>query len=205
MAELYLYHREKLVKTLGPGNRYVLWVQGCPHNCKGCIVAESHSSNEGGEYIDVKSILKEIAEERNLLTGVTISGGEPFMQSKALKLLLKGIVERGLDVICYTGFLYEELKDSNNKDIQEMLRYIDILIDGKYIEELNTGSYLRGSDNQRIIHLKNTYKKYEKLMNSMKNRNVEFKVKDNKTIFIAGIPPLNLNEQLDGIMQKLYE
>ena len=136
---------------------------------------------------------------------MTISGGEPFMQSKALKLLLKGIVERGLDVICYTGFLYEELKDSNNKDIQEMLGYIDILIDGKYVEELNTGSYLRGSDNQRIIHLKNTYKKYEKLMNSMKNRNVEFKVKDNKTIFIAGIPPLNLNEQLDGIMQKLYE
>ena len=205
MEKIYLYHREKIVKTLGPGSRYALWVQGCPHNCKGCIAAESHSSNEGGEYVDTEQILREIAEQRKVLTGITISGGEPFMQSKQLNDILKGVIAMGLDVICYTGFLYEELKESKDTHIKEMLGYIDILIDGKYIEELNTGSYLRGSDNQRIIHLKDTYKKYEKMMNSLKNRNVEFKIKDNKTIFIAGIPPLDLNEKMDGIMQKLYE
>lgn len=204
MKELYLYHREKKVSTLGPGKRYAIWVQGCPHNCKGCIAKDSHSFTQGGKYVSTDIVLDEIDEVRDILTGITISGGEPFMQAEGLCEVLRGAVARNLDVICYTGYQYEELRESKNPYIREMLTYIDILIDGKYVEELNSGSYLRGSDNQRIIHLKNSYKKYEKMMNSLKNRNVEFKIKDRK-MFIAGIPPLDFDEELEKFMKKIYE
>ena len=204
MKNLYLYHREKMVSTLGPGKRYAIWVQGCPHNCKGCIAKDSHSFTKGGEYVNTDSVLDEIDEVRAALTGVTISGGEPFMQAEGLCEVLRGAVERNLDVICYTGYQYEELKENENPYIREMLTYIDILIDGKYVEELNSGSYLRGSDNQRIIHLKDRYKRYEKVMNALKNRNVEFKIKD-REIFIAGIPPLDFDEEMEKLMKKIYE
>lgn len=202
MISIYLYHREKSVKTLGPGERYVIWTQGCGHKCKGCIVPESHSLNEGGEYVSIELILREIDENKNL-RGITISGGEPFLQRAPLLELLREINKRKLDVICYSGFLYEELKKS--KETREILKYIDILIDGKYEEDKNTGSYLRGSDNQRIIHLKSTYKRYEKEMKEAKNRNIEIKILEDNNIFLAGIPPLNLNENWSEIRKKIYE
>lgn len=200
--KIYLYHREKKVKTLGPGERYAIWTQGCPHNCEGCIAPESHSIDCGGEWIEIDTILSEI-DENNLIQGVTISGGDPFIQKKPLLNLVKEIAKRGLNIICYTGFTYEELK--KNKEAQEILKYIDILIDGKYEKNRNSGSYLRGSDNQRIIHLKNTFKKYEKMMLNTKNRNVEIKFLDESSIFIVGLPPVNLNENWDKVRKNIYK
>lgn len=201
---IYLHHREMGIKTLGPGERYVLWVQGCTHNCKGCIAPETHSLTTGGYWFEIKKILEEISCKNNL-RGITISGGEPFLQAEKLIILLKKLKKKKLDVICYTGFLYEDILKNKIPFGKELLKYIDILIDGKYNEELNTGSYLRGSDNQRILHLKNTYKKYEKKMNGLKNRNVEIKIIDEKTLFIAGIPPLKLNEDWNEISKKIYK
>lgn len=204
MEKVYLFHREKRIKTLGPGDRYVIWVQGCTHNCKGCIAPESHSLNSGGYWIKINDLLEEIKNIKGL-RGVTISGGEPFLQAAALEKFCMEVRKLKLDVICFSGFRYEELKNGKVPFGRNLLNYIDILVDGKYIEELNTESYLRGSDNQRIIHLKNTYKKYENQMNALKNRNVEFKLVDNKTIFIAGIPPKKMEEDWDNIRKKLYK
>lgn len=204
MEKLYLFHRENNVKTLGPGIRYTIWVQGCPHNCKGCIVPESHSLNSGGYWITVDEILNEIDKLLGI-TGITISGGEPFLQTEALISLLKEVRKRELDVICYTGYLYEDILYEKVKNGKEILKYIDILIDGKYEEELNNDNYLRGSENQRIIHLKETYKKHEVKMNELKNRNIEIKVINNKEIFIAGIPSKKMQKDWNKIRKKIYE
>ncbi|MBM6875912.1 4Fe-4S single cluster domain-containing protein [Fusobacterium mortiferum] len=201
---IYLHHREENIKTLGPGDRYAIWVQGCTHNCKGCIAPESHSLDSNGYWIEVSKILKEIRSNKKL-RGITISGGEPFLQAKSLLSLLKELQKEKLDVICYTGFQYEDILNDKIPFGKKMLDYIDILIDGKYVEELNNESYLRGSDNQRIIHLKNTYKVYEGKMNELKNRNVEIKIIDNKTLFIAGIPPKKMEKDWKKIREKIYE
>lgn len=201
-SKIYLYHKESGVKTLGPGERYVIWTQGCIHNCEGCIAKESHSQDTGGEWFLISNLLQEIDKQKKL-RGITISGGEPFLQKKSLLKFVMEVSKRNLDIICYTGFLYEEL--INSKESREILKYIDILIDGKYDFKKNTGSYLRGSDNQRIIHLKKTYKEYEQSMLQMKNRNIEIKVINGNTIFLAGIPPINLNENWNQIREKIYK
>lgn len=204
MKKLYLHHRENYIKTLGPGERYVIWVQGCVHNCKGCIAPETHSLNENGYWIEIDNLLREINQSKNL-RGITISGGEPLLQAEALIYLLKKLKNKNLDIICYTGFLYEEILKGKVPFGKELLNYIDILIDGKYIEDLNKENYLRGSENQRIIHLKNTYKKNEEQILKLKNRNIEIKIIDETTLFIAGIPPKKMEKDWEKIREKIYK
>lgn len=204
MKKLYLHHRENYIKTLGPGERYVIWVQGCVHNCKGCIAPETHSLNKNGYWIETDNLLREIDQSKNL-RGITISGGEPFLQAESLIYFLKKLKNKNLDIICYTGFLYEEILKEKVPFGKELLNYIDILIDGKYVENLNKENYLRGSENQRIIHLKNTYKKNEEQMIKLKNRNIEIKVLNERTFFIAGIPPKSMEKDWEKIKEKLYK
>ncbi len=204
---LYLYHREDSVKTLGPGERYVIWTQGCPHRCKGCLAQDSQTINENGYWIGIDKIFGEIFDKKkkNDIRGVTISGGEPFYQSKVLSELLEKIVKLNLDVICYTGYRYEELLAKQDKYIGKILQNIDILIDGKYEESKNENNYLKGSSNQRIICLSNRYKEYEKKMNELKSRNVEIKFIEEGKIFITGVPPLNFEEKMQRIKNKILE
>ena len=138
--KFYLYHRASNVRVLGPGLRYAIWTQGCEHNCKNCIAPDSHPLDKNGYWISVEDIYQEIEKEftEKNIRGITISGGEPFLQMVPLKNLIKKIKENiNLDIICFTGFLYEELLKKNNETINYILNNIDILIDGKYIEEKN--------------------------------------------------------------------
>lgn len=137
-------------RTLGPGNRFVVWTQGCNRQCKGCITPESQPL-DGGRDIDIETIASAIIKN-NQISGITISGGEPFLQSKQLKLLLEQITKARpeLSVIIYTGYLIEEL---NWQDALDVLSKTDLLIDGPYIETLNDGIGLRGSSNQRLHFL----------------------------------------------------
>ena len=130
----------------GEGLRYVVFVQGCTHNCAGCHNTASHAL-DGGHESDTADILDDIYRRRHILDGVTFSGGEPFLQQAPLIEIAKVTHEIGLDVWCYTGFTYEEVKDT------ELIRHIDVLVDGKFIEELADNKPYRGSSNQRIIHI----------------------------------------------------
>ena len=113
-----------------------------------------------------------------------------------LKNLIKKIKENiNLDIICFTGFLYEELLKKNDETINYILNNIDILIDGKYIEEKNENNYLRGSSNQNMIFLSNRYKVYEEDMKNLKNRNVEYTWKNEKEMFIIGIPHKDMEDK----------
>lgn len=134
----------------GVGIRFVIFFQGCLHNCKGCHNPETHSLI-GGYCINVKKIIQEF-DRNKLLTGITFSGGEPFLQASKIINLAKYVRENGKTVWVYTGFVIEELLGV--EDAFELLRNIDVLVDGKFIkEQKDLRLRFRGSRNQRIIDM----------------------------------------------------
>lgn len=132
----------------GEGIRTVVWTQGCPHNCFGCHNPGTHDFN-GGFEVDVKEVIEELKNIKNQ-DGITLSGGDPVCQSEACIEICKAAHEMGLNVWCYTGFTYEKMLI--NKKHHELLKHIDVLVDGKFIlEQRSLDLYFRGSKNQRII------------------------------------------------------
>ena len=140
------------VHSLGPGDRVCLWTQGCKKRCKGCISPElqPYSGNEIGEDVLAK-ILIHVARKNNC-TGITISGGDPLEQSQALLELLTLLRNEFDDILVYTGFEFQDIQDGlAGIEAKKCLDYLDVLIDGKYIDELNDKDcVLRGSSNQNI-------------------------------------------------------
>lgn len=140
------------VHSLGPGDRVCLWTQGCKKRCKGCISPElqPYSGNEIDEDVLAK-ILIQVARKNNC-TGITISGGDPLEQSQALLKLLTLLRNEFDDILVYTGFELQDIQDGLvGIEAKKCLDYLDVLIDGKYIDELNyKDCVLRGSSNQNI-------------------------------------------------------
>ena len=149
--------RESIVD--GPGIRMTIFTQGCPHHCEGCHNPQTHDFDGG--YISHQENLLKAIDENPILQGVTFSGGEPFMQPEALAELAAEIHKRGLNVLTYTGFTFEELLESFDKFPQrkKLLEQTDYLIDGKFVMSLKTlDSKYRGSSNQRIIDVSQSLK-----------------------------------------------
>lgn len=135
----------------GPGIRYTIFTQGCKHNCQGCHNKHTHDLN-GGYQIDVDEIIETI-KKNPLLDGITISGGEPFLQAFACTELARKAKELNLDVIIYTGYVFEQI--IQNEEKKRLLAETDILIDGPFIEKEKSLSLLyKGSKNQRLIDVK---------------------------------------------------
>ncbi len=136
----------------GPGIRFVIFTQGCPHGCKGCHNPQTHDFNSGKD-VNIDEIVNKIKEDP-LLKGVTLSGGEPFMQAGKLAKLIDKLSDTKLDIITYTGFKYEEIiKNANDENkFYKLLDRTDILIDGKFEEDKKDENLMyRGSSNQRAI------------------------------------------------------
>lgn len=136
----------------GPGLRYVIFTQGCPHKCEGCHNPETHDFG-GGKLTDT-DVLFEECTENPLTGGVTFSGGEPFCQAEALYELGSRFKQRGMHLMAYSGWTFEELlqKAESEEYIGKLLSILDILVDGRF--ELKKRSLMlkyRGSENQRII------------------------------------------------------
>lgn len=139
----------------GPGFRYVLFVQGCPHRCKGCHNPESHDP-DGGFDMTTGEIFAEIMENPHL-RGVTFSGGEPFEQVPALLELGHMIKDAGLTLMSYSGYTLEELRARHDSQTDQLLDMLDMLVDGRYVESLrNLTLIYRGSENQRVIDMNKT-------------------------------------------------
>ena len=139
----------------GPGLRFVIFAQGCPHHCDGCHNPQTFDP-KGGYEEEIDKILQKI-KSNPLLQGVTFSGGEPFMQAKNFSLLAKKIHEMNLSVMSYTGYLFEDLL--KKPDFKDLLQNIDILVDGPFIKEKkNLMLKFKGSENQRIIDVQNSLK-----------------------------------------------
>ena len=135
----------------GPGIRFTIFVQGCPHNCEGCHNPQTHDFN-GGTVTTTEELLEKI-KGNPLLDGVTFSGGEPFCHAEELSLLGKQIKELGLNVITYTGYTFEQLFENREKNHWgELLEVTDYLIDGPFIlTKKDWEIKFRGSSNQRYI------------------------------------------------------
>ena len=149
--------RESIVD--GPGIRFTVFCQGCPHACEGCHNPETHDF-AGGKDISIERLLEEIDKDK-LLAGVTFSGGEPFCQAEAFACLGRGVKERGLNITVFSGYTLEELQDmaAQRADVRELLELTDILIDGPFINELRDLTLqFRGSSNQRVIDMNETRK-----------------------------------------------
>jgi anaerobic ribonucleoside-triphosphate reductase activating protein len=137
----------------GPGFRYVVFVQGCCFSCAGCHNSELQSF-DGGRKISPEEILKPI-KENPLLSGLTLSGGEPFTQAAACANLAREVHALGLTVMTYTGYTWEALTSSSRSDWAALIHETDILVDGPFIQEQkNIGLTFRGSSNQRLIDVK---------------------------------------------------
>lgn len=144
----------------GPGIRFVIFSQGCHHNCAGCHNPTTHDLN-GGYDITIDDIIAKI-QKNPLLSGVTFSGGEPFLQAEAFSKLAEKVHSLGLNVVTYTGYTMEQFLsysagnyvDKHLKDNywKNLLENTDILIDGPFIlEKKSLLIKFRGSSNQRII------------------------------------------------------
>jgi anaerobic ribonucleoside-triphosphate reductase activating protein len=139
----------------GPGFRFTVFTQGCPHDCPGCHNPQTHPF-DGGKVVNIRSLFDAICENP-LLRGVTFSGGEPFCQPAPLAELGRMVHERGLDVVTFTGFLYEQLLAKHDPDVDALLAQTDILIDGPFVlAEKDLTLHFRGSRNQRLIDMNKT-------------------------------------------------
>lgn len=128
----------------GPGIRFVIFAQGCCHYCPDCQNPQTWPRMNG--TLIAKERLLQMVYDSWLVQGVTFSGWEPFLQHEELTPLAKELKAHKYSLWCYTGFLYEDVKD------KPLMQYIDVLVDGKFDRELKSYECLwRGSSNQRLI------------------------------------------------------
>ena len=144
----------------GPGLRTVIWTQGCAHHCKGCQNEQTWDFNGGG-LVPISMVLEAI-DELECQSGITFSGGDPMFQPVACNEIAKYCKEKGYNIWAYTGFTFEEIMKmaKSNPIYLEFLSNIDVLVDGKFIqEERDLNLLFRGSRNQRLIDITRTLKK----------------------------------------------
>ncbi len=149
----------------GIGLRTVIFFAGCPHKCKNCHNPESWNIENGYE-MNTKQIINEI-KDNPLAQGITFSGGDPFFQSKEILELAIELKKLSYNIWIYTGYTFEEIYYGESKDNRKLLELCDVLLDGKYIDELkDLRLAFRGSSNQRIVDVQETIKNSKiKLLN----------------------------------------
>ncbi|MFE9068538.1 4Fe-4S single cluster domain-containing protein [Streptomyces violaceusniger] len=184
--------------ALGPGSRAVIWVQGCPLRCQGCVAAETLPF-AGGTSRSVAELADWLCELDGI-EGVTFSGGEPFSQAGALAALLDAVRARRPDfgAMAYSGFRHEALR-RGAPDRLALLERLDLLIDGPYLAARHGSLRWRGSDNQRLIPLTDRYARA--LDEPDTTAGIELSVDADGSVSWAGVPPTprfreGLEEQL---------
>ncbi|MGX1135195.1 anaerobic ribonucleoside-triphosphate reductase activating protein [Streptomyces glaucescens] len=189
MAEMTLLsvaRRLDRCTVLGPGARAVIWVQGCPLRCRGCVAAETLPF-DGGTTHEVAELTDWICGLPGI-EGVTLSGGEPFSQAAALAELLDAVRARRpeLSAMAYSGFRYEALR-RGGPDRQALLRRLDLLVDGPYVASRHGSLRWRGSANQRIVALTDRYPDLAAQPDT--SAGIELSVEADGTLSWAGVPP----------------
>lgn len=134
----------------GPGLRYTVFVQGCPHGCPGCHNPQTHDFSAGFDKT-VDELADDIARYPHL-KGVTFSGGEPFCQAEGLYRLGRALKAQGRSLMAFTGYLFEELLALPDPYVGKLLGLLDLLVDGRFVQDQRTLELrFRGSANQRVL------------------------------------------------------
>jgi len=176
--------------VLGPGDRFAVWVQGCPIHCPGC------HNPQFLPFVDATWLGVESLAERIIYTagieGVTFVGGEPFAQPRALAEIAGRVRKSGLTVMVYSGYTFEELTSGKVADAECLMNNADLLMDGRYQVDLPTQRLWRGSENQRLIALSQRYADRVQEWDRTLGQAFEVHVKADGTIEVLGIPPREL-------------
>ena len=146
----------------GPGIRFTIFVQGCPHNCEGCHNPETHDF-DSGRVADTDRIYNKI-KQFPLVKGVTYSGGEPFCQPEPLAELGEKLKADGYHLMSYSGWTFEQLlaKSEREPQVKRLLGLLDVLVDGRFVlAERTLELHYRGSRNQRLIDVPKSLEKGE--------------------------------------------
>ena len=187
------------VYNLGPGKRIGIWAQGCNRGCPECINPETWDKG-GGASVELRKLYNTIIAICSDYSGITISGGEPFLQYPCMITFLHLIKNNTqLDTLVYTGYTLEELERIHPDKL--FMQHIDYLIDGPYLTAKNTGQPIRGSANQAIYRFVNgtpTIVEFQPWMDS-KKWNMQLSI--NNDIYMAGIPDKELGRQLKDIFK----
>lgn len=180
--------------VLGPGLRFAIWTQGCLKACPGCV-SPSFRPLVWAQRVDGKA-LAEYVIRRTDFEGISISGGEPFLQASALSRFIRLIRARrkAITVIVFTGFLLENLVWP---EAAELLDETDLLIDGPFLKEQICDQGLRGSSNQRFHYLTSRLEPYKEFLEfGPREREIQY---EGDAIFPVGIPPQS------GLFGDLFE
>ena len=174
--------------VLGPGLRAVVWVQGCPLRCPGCLAPDWIPFTPA--RLVAPEVLADELLAHPLISGLTFSGGEPTAQAEGLAQLARlARQRRRMDIICFSGFTLERLRQSPPyPGVADLLAQVDVLIDGAYIAQQDDNRGLRGSANQRIHHL--THRLAGVDLQSAPRR-AEVVVRDGH-LMLVGVPPTGL-------------
>lgn len=183
-----------VTNTLGPGQRFAIWVQGCCFSCQNCI-APDWIPNKTAIIMEPEKLTHLILSTPGT-QGVTISGGEPMLQADALlELLILLKQKQALSVICFTGFTLAQLYAKSDPSINGLLEQIDVLIDGQYIPALNDDRGWRGSSNQ-VVHFLTPRHQAEASLFVDRNRDIEIHLQADGAL-IVGIPSQSLKAVID--------
>lgn len=145
----------------GPGIRTAIYAAGCTHRCPGCHNPQSWDIR-AGQRMSIEEILSPILGDP--FADVTFTGGDPMMQPEGFTELARAIKERSeKNIWCYTGYLFEELIRMPAQ--AEMLKYIDVLVDGPFVQELRDEQLrFRGSSNQRLVDVRRSLKEKKTIL-----------------------------------------
>jgi anaerobic ribonucleoside-triphosphate reductase activating protein len=190
-------------RVLGPGERFVIWVQGCPLRCHGCHNPDFLTFREIRWYT-IEQLLDLIIPLEGL-EGITFVGGEPFAQARALADLAAWVRRSGLSVMTYSGFTLTELQADRLPGSSLLLNCIDLLMDGPFQEDLPTRRPWRGSDNQHLYALSSRYAEQETAWNQPVGQDFEVRINPDGHLEVVGIPPEPVTTALQGDTDWLSE
>lgn len=164
----------------GPGERFVVWVQGCPLACPGCWNPSTWGF-EPRSVVGVEELAEEILAVPDI-EGVTFTGGEPFMQARALAMLGRIVREVGLSVFVFTGFELDELVGTARR---ELLEVCDVVVTGRYQQAQRTTDLpWRGSTNQQVRFLTDRYSKADMVASAA----AEVHLSEDGSVVLSGFP-----------------
>lgn len=186
--------------SLGPGPRAVVWVQGCPFSCTGCVAPEWIPFRQE-RLIGPDELAAEVLTGPPF-EGLTLSGGEPMMQAAALAELVAEVrAERDATVVCFTGFTLPRLRHRPpSPGVPQLLSVVDVLIDGQYIAARDNGRGLRGSTNQRVHHLSGRLRECGYDFEN-RRRTAQLRI-DERSVTLVGVPPPGLLATLDEVLDS---
>ena len=182
---LIVHHIIEDTKVEGPGNRTCIFLQGCLQHCPGCNSPQTWPLTGGKEY-DVEELSEQLLSN-NKIEGITFSGGEPLLQSKAVYKLAVIFKEKELSVVTFTGYSFELIKKVNDANWNNLLDVTDILITGSFKkEEKTTDKIWVGSANQEHHFLSNRYQDIEDKLDTLENK-VEIRLNKDGSLIVNGM------------------